>query len=202
MNGTTDEAKELEFDDVEFLGGADSAPTETIPDDTYYAKLVGFRGAVDKPDWKIDQDLLKAQRKYPATNREDIDPKQYEFTFEITHGDYAGTRVILYTSRTFHERSTAGMAAAALMGMDKFVRSVMQALGGTRILYNKPCRIDVVEIANKFDPDNKRNYVNAVKKMPPPRPQKEQDKRQREAVPRQQLAGYPSDQGDDNDIAF
>ena len=200
MNGTSDEAKELEFDDVEFEGGAESAPVETVPEDTYYAKLVGFRASVDKPDWKIDSDLLKEQKKHPATTREDIDPKQYEFTFEISAGEYAGTRLTMFANRTFHERSTAGMVAAALMGMDKFVRSVMQAQGGTRILYNKPCRIDVVERAGRLDPDSKRNYVNAVKRMPPPRPQKEQVSRQREAVPRQQLAGYPSD--DDGDIAF
>jgi hypothetical protein len=34
------------------------------------------------------------------------------------------------------------------------------------------------------------------------RPQKEQDKRQREAVPRQQLAGFPQDLDDDPVEAF
>lgn len=193
---TTTETKELVFDDVEFEGGAELPERETIPEDTYQAVLVGFRSDVDKPDWKQQQELANLVRKNPDATLADVDPKQYEFVFEISAGEYAGTRLAQYANRTFHEKSTAGKIAAALMGMDTFMRSVLQAQGGTRILKGKPCRIDVVEKATKRDPNELRNYIQDVKRIPPKR---NRETTQKPATGRVQLDGFPTDQ---DEIAF
>ncbi len=160
---------------------------ETIPPGTYNARLVAFR-TTDLPAWKLK-------------GEEGEDKYQWEWVFEITDGEYQGTRLTDWTTRKWHEKAKAHKHAAALLGVPTLTPGVNKS---TRELAGKSAQLWVTEVESKKEPGQFRNYIDKVTPTPTPRmrPVKEQDKRQREAVPRQQLAGYPSPGGDDDDIQF
>lgn len=181
MNST--ETKEETFEDVDMEPPENSA-FMTIPAGAYMARLIGFK-TTDKPDWKL-------------TGEEGEDKQQWEWTFQVTEGEYAETSLKEYTNRTWHEKAKAHKHAAALLG----VPALPVGMGmTTRQLAGKPCQIFVIEKGTKKDPNDLRNYIDRVGPVPTPRmrPQKPQEQRNREAVPRAQVQGLPSD---DDDIDF
>jgi hypothetical protein len=181
--------QELAFDEVEMevpSAGGDYEPEETIPAGMYPATLVGFR-VVDKPDWK----LLQEQKNAPPDK--EIDLKQWEWTFEITGGDFAGVRLTDWTNRTLHEKATAHKHTAALLGVPNLEPSVTVKM---KLLKGKACQLWVVEKATKKDPNVLRNFIDKVAPVPRPRTAPARQAQRPAAVPRVQLDGYPTDEPD------
>jgi hypothetical protein len=165
MNATKEE---LAFDDVE-VNVNTSTPQETIPAGVYNARLVGFKSEVKKPDWKI-------------TGAEGEDIYQYEWTLEITDGEYEGMRFRDFTNRTFHEKATAGKYAAALMGVPVLLPGMLE---GTGALAGKRCQMWLVEKENTKTPGQYRNYIDKLLPTPSPRnrPQRAQAAQQAQPAP-------------------
>lgn len=181
MNATTEE-KTLAFDDLDIEVPAAGGDFETIPAGMYNARLVGFT-VTDKPDWKL-------------TGEEGEDKQQWQWTFEITEGDYAGTRLVEFTNRTWHEKAKAHKHAAALMG----VPTLPVGMGmSTRQFAGRTCQVWVVEKESKKSPGTFRNYVEKVTPTPQPR-MRPQKPAQAATRPQVQLEDYPRDE--DGDIEF
>jgi hypothetical protein len=170
--------QELAFDEVEMEVPSAGGDYETIPAGMYPATLVGFR-VVDKPDWK----LLTEQQ-----DGKEVDPKQWEWTFEISGGDYQGVRLTDWTNRTLHEKATAHKHTAALLGVPTLEGGITVKMVH---LKGKACQLWVVEKATKKDPNTLRNFIDKV--TPVPRPRTKQA--QRATVPVVALPGYPQDEG-------
>lgn len=198
MNGTDTQREQIEdvIEDEE-INVPEAHVFETIPPGTYIAKLVSFR-TVDKPAWKL-------------TGAEGEDKMQYEWRFLITEGEYAGIKLTDYTNRTFHEKAKAHKHAAALLGVPSLTPGVNRS---TRELAGKSAQVWVTEVESKKEPGTYRNYVDKLLPLPAARqrrnaidtgsgnaasPSPADQKRQREAVPRRQLPGYPTDQDGDED---
>lgn len=206
MGTTTD--KQDEFLDVDFGETAQtSGDWETVPTGWYVVEIKDL-GLAQKSEAKLRSDLALKQREHPETTLESIDKYQWVWTFTIVAGEYLGFDLTTRTTRTFHERSNAGKLAAAALGLQKYdpalARQQAQAAGvnGSKLLMGKRVYASVTE-----DPDSQNRMWNNIKEYKvvpaarPARPQKEQDKRQREAVPRRNLGGdYPTD--DESDIDF
>lgn len=161
MNGTKDE---LAFDDVE-VNVNTSEPQETIPAGVYNARLVGFKSEVKKPDWKI-------------TGAEGEDIYQYEWTLEITDGEFEGMRFRDFTNRTFHEKATAGKYAAALLGVPTLLPGMVDS---TRALAGKTCQMWLVEVESKKVPGDFRNYIDKL--LPTPSARNRPQRAQAQAQP-------------------
>jgi hypothetical protein len=154
--------QELAFDDVEMEVPGSAGDYETIPAGMYPAALVGFR-VVDKPDWKV---LQEQQQKDGEGNTKVVDPQQWEWTFEITEGEYAGVRLTDWTNRSLHERATAHKHTAALLGVPSLEPTVTVKM---KLLKGKACQLWVVEKATKKDPNTLRNFIERVAPVPAPR---------------------------------
>ncbi len=184
--------QETAFEDIDIMVPQSGSDYLTIPAGIYNARLVGFK-TLDKPDWKLK-------------GEEGEDLQQWEWTFEVTDGEYQGTRIADWTNRVWGERAKAHAHAAALLGVPTLPVGVGMSTGQ---LAGKPCQIWVIEKPTKKDATIFRNYIEKVTPLPQARqrrnaidqrqgvPTAADEKRHREAVPRQQLAGYPSDDLDE-----
>jgi hypothetical protein len=182
--------QELAFDEVEMevpSAGGDFEPEETIPAGMYPATLIGFR-VVEKPDWKIQQEMKN------APEGKEIDPQQWEWTFEIPAGTYPNVtleesvRLTDWTNRTLHEKATAHKHTAALLGVPALEPSITVKM---KLLKGKACQLWVVEKATKKDPNTLRNFIDKATPVPRPR-----QKQARPTVPVVSLPGYPQDEPD------
>jgi hypothetical protein len=172
MNATDEKTDVVEDIEIEV---PTTASFETMPPGTYNAKLVGLK-VVPKPDWKLK-------------GEEGEDREQWEWTFMVTDGDYAGSRLKDFTNRTWHERAKAHKHAAALLGVPTLPVGVGMSTGQ---LAGKTCQLWVTEVESKKNPGEFRNYIDKVTPTPTPRmrPQRKQEQRV-------QLDGYPTDEGGD-----
>jgi hypothetical protein len=186
-----------DFEDIEF-----SAPPPrdftTIPEDDYVLECIGFT-TVDKPPHVIESEAVKKKKTV-----EEIDPQQWEWLFKVAEGKFAGETLKDWTNRTWHEKSSAGIYAAALAGLEKYDRAAMIARGfaSTRALLGKQLKATVVEVERTEGVF--RNYINNPRRLPVhsdrPRPQRNQTAQNtfdddKPAVPHIQL---PDDIFDDN----
>ncbi len=185
MNNTATETQsdELVFEDEEVTVPESGGDFATIPAGVYNAKLVGFKRE-PKPDWKLKGD------------EDENGKQQFKWTWIVTDGEFSGTYLTDWTNISWHEKATSHKYAAALLGVPTLPVGVGMS---TRSLAGRTCQLWVTETPTKKDPSVFRNYVDKCTPTPTPRmrPQKEQDKRGREAVPRQQLAGYSADDLDE-----
>lgn len=165
MDATATQPQEaLEFDDVEFTAQSEQDWT-TIPEDDYILEVVGYR-VVDKPAYVIEREAL--QKKKPL---EAIDPQQWEWTWEVAEGEFKGEQVKDWTNRTWHEKSSAGIYAAALAGLEKYDRAAMvdKGYGSMRALMNKRIKAFVTETETK-EGGKFRNYIKNPRRLSPGRP--------------------------------
>ncbi len=185
MNNTATETQsdELVFEDEEVTVPESGGDFPTIPAGVYNAKLVGFKRE-PKPDWKLKGD------------EDENGKQQFAWTWEIVEGEYAGTHISDWTNISWHEKSNSHKYGAALMGVPTLPVGVGLS---TKQFAGRLCQLWIVEVPTKKDATIFRNYVDKVLPAPTPRlrPHKPTEQRQREAVPRQQLAGYPTDGSDE-----
>src|SRR5690242_14579861 len=96
-----------EFEDIEFTASQGQDYT-TIPEDDYILELIGFK-TTEKPAQRIE---FEAQQKKKSI--EEIDAYQWEWLWCVADGEYTGETLKDWTNRSWHEKSTAGIYAAAL----------------------------------------------------------------------------------------
>lgn len=158
MENQTQVAEELEFDDVEFTASS-SQDWTTVPEDDYILKLVGYK-IVDKPQHRIEYEAKQNKKELAQ-----IDPQQWEWTWEVNDGEFKGERLKEWTSRSWHEMSAGGQRAAALAGLEKYERQAMIDKGypTMRGLMHKCLKAFVTETENK---DGKyRNYIKNPRRL-------------------------------------
>ena len=149
-------AATVQTDDIEIIipAAGSGEEYEPVPSGAYPGKLVNFR-VVDKPDWKVEQDLIRNPEKPP-------DKCQWEWSFVITEGEYAGAELTDYTSRSWHERANAHKHAAALLGKPRL--DPVEGLS-TKQLIGRGCQIWVTESTSQKT-GKTRSYVDKILPMP------------------------------------
>lgn len=141
-----------EIDDIA-IEPPESTDYESLPTGAYMGKLVAFK-VIDKPEWKIQAELLRKPEKEP-------DREQWTWQFEVIDGEFAGITITDYTNRSWHERSKAAAHACALLDVPALPRG--QGLS-TGKLIGRPCQVWVV--AKEKDDGSSRSYVDKVLPLP------------------------------------
>jgi hypothetical protein len=155
---TRTEAAAVEADDIAIIIPANGDDDfDPIPAGAYTGKLTNFR-VVDKPEWKVEGDRVRNPER-------EVDLKQWEWTFLLTEGEYAGEVLTDYTSRSWHERANAHKHAAALL--DKPRLDPVEGLS-TKQLIGKACQIWVT-VNTSQKTGKARNYVDKILPVPKPR---------------------------------
>lgn len=165
MNTTTDEKQFLDVDFEEYSSAG--GEWETVPTN-WYDLVIEDMTPKEKTDAKLRADLALKQKDYPNTTLEEMDRYQWVWTLRIASGEFEGFAIICKTSRSFHEKSTAGKLAAAALGLAKWdkqaARQIAQAAGksGTGVLMGRKLRASVTE-----DPDAQNRMWNNCKEFKP-----------------------------------
>lgn len=194
MSDNTQTGEAQVFEDVEFTAPAPQDFT-TIPEDDYILECIGFQ-TVDKPQSRIEYEAKQKKKEI-----DQIDPQQWEWLWQVAEGDWLGETVKDWTNRSWHEKSTAGIYAAALAGLEKYDRQDMinKGYASTRALLGQRLKATVVEVENKEGA--LRNYINSPRRLPATRPRPQRTASQNTSDPNAPAVPYielPADIFDDN----